>query len=213
MDFRNAYAQGFARVAACTLPVALADPATNAERVIITTRECHDEGVAVALFPELALSGYAIDDLLMQDVLLEAVDDAVVTIAEATAKLLPLVVVGAPLRHGNRLYNCAVVAHRGRVLGVAPKSYLPTYREFYERRQMAPGDDLRGATIRLAGADVPFGPDLLFAADDVPGLEHAPRPDRRRFAGRRCRPRQRRRLTRPSRARRPAAAGPRSNIR
>ncbi|HQG16286.1 MAG TPA: hypothetical protein PLU20_02270, partial [Ornithinibacter sp.] len=62
MDFRNAYAQGFARVAACTVPVALADPATNAERVIVTVRECHDEGVAVALFPELGLSGYAIDD-------------------------------------------------------------------------------------------------------------------------------------------------------
>ena len=107
MDFRNAYAHGFARVAACTLPVALADPATNAERVITAVKQCHDDHVAVALFPELSLSGYAIDDLLMQDVLLEAVDDAVVTIAEATAKLLPLVVVGAPLRHGNRLYNCA----------------------------------------------------------------------------------------------------------
>ena len=80
-----------------------------------------------------------------------------------------MLVVGAPLRHRNRIYNCAVVVHRGRVLGVVPKSYLPTYREFYERRQLAPGDDVRGE-IRVAGADVPFGPDLLFAADDVPGL-------------------------------------------
>ena len=77
MDFRNVYAQGFARVAACTLPVALADPATNAERVLAQVRACHDEGVAVALFPELCLSGYAIDDLVMQDVLLDAVDEAV----------------------------------------------------------------------------------------------------------------------------------------
>ena len=81
-----------------------------------------------------------------------------------------MLVVGAPLRHRNRIYNCAVVVHRGRVLGVAPKSYLPNYREFYERRQIAPGDDERGGTIRVGGADVPFGPDLLFAADDVPGL-------------------------------------------
>ena len=148
MDFRNVYAQGFARVAACTLPVALADPATNAERVLAEVRACHDEGVAVALFPELSLSGYAIDDLLLQDVLLDAVDDAVVTIAEATAKLLPVVVVGAPLRHGNRLYNCAVVIHRGEVLGVAPKSFLPNYREFYEKRHFASGAGAPGRVHR-----------------------------------------------------------------
>src|SRR3954452_416222 len=177
MDFRNAYAQGFARVAACTLPVALADPAANAERVIAVVKECHDESVAVALFPELSLSGYAIDDLLMQDVLLDAVDAAVVTIAEATAKLLPLVVVGAPLRHGNRLYNCAVVIHRGEVLGVAPKSFLPNYREFYEKRWFAPGAGHQGEFIvrpHWPGADVdgelPFGPDLIFTAEDLPDL-------------------------------------------
>ncbi|MFL6081224.1 MAG: NAD(+) synthase [Ornithinibacter sp.] len=177
MDFRNAYAQGFARVAACTLPVALADPAANAERILAVVKECHDEGVAVALFPELSLSGYAIDDLLMQDVLLEAVDDAVVTIAEATAKLLPLVVVGAPLRHGNRLYNCAVVIHRGEVLGVAPKSFLPNYREFYEKRWFASGAGHQGEFMvrpHWPGADVdgelPFGPDLVFTAEDLPDL-------------------------------------------
>ena len=73
-----------------------------------------------------------------------------------------MIVVGAPLVHGTRVVNCAVVIHRGRILGVAPKSYLPTYREFYERRWFAPGDDRRGATIRLGGQDVPFGPDLIF---------------------------------------------------
>ena len=177
MDFRNVYAQGFARVAACTLPVALADPATNAERIVAEVRGCHDEGVSVALFPELSVSGYAIDDLLLQDVLLDAVDAAVVTIAEATAKLLPVVVVGAPLRHGSRLYNCAVVIHRGEVLGVAPKSFLPNYREFYEKRHFASGAGHQGEFIvrpAWPGADadgeVPFGPDLVFTADDVPGL-------------------------------------------
>ena len=86
MDFRNAYAHGFARVAACTLPVVMADPARNAQATIEQARALHDDGVAVALFPELGLSGYAIDDLLLQDVLLDAVEEAVVTIAEATAK-------------------------------------------------------------------------------------------------------------------------------
>jgi NAD+ synthase (glutamine-hydrolysing) len=177
MDFRNVYAQGFARVAACTLPVALADPAENARRIVEQVRECHEDGVAVVLFPELSLSGYAIDDLLLQDVLLDAVDTAVVTLAEATAGLTPLVVVGAPLRHGNRLYNCAVAVHRGEVLAVAPKSYLPNYREFYEKRHFASGAGQQGQFLvrpHWPGADadgeVPFGPDLLLTADDVPGL-------------------------------------------
>ncbi|GAA5152048.1 NAD(+) synthase [Nocardioides marinquilinus] len=170
MDFYSAYAHGFARVAACTLPVAIADPATNAARHVEQLRACHDDGVAVAVFPELSLTGYSVDDLHLQDTLLEAVLDAVRTIVTASAELTPIAVVGAPLVHGTRVLNCAVVVHRGRVLGVAPKSYLPTYREFYERRWFAPGDDRRGSTIDLNGATVPFGPDLLFEATDVPGL-------------------------------------------
>src|SRR4051812_11843154 len=152
------------------MPVALADPAANARTVVELARECHDDGVAVAVFPELCLSGYSIEDLFLQDTLLDAVGEAIVTIAEASSGLLPLIVVGAPLQRGTRLFNCAVVIKDGRVLGVAPKSYLPNYREFYERRHFAPGDDLRGTTIPLAGVEVPFGPDLVFAADDLPGL-------------------------------------------
>ena len=170
MDFYSAYAHGFARVAACTLPVAVADPATNAARVIEQARLCHDDAVAVAVFPELALTGYAVDDLLLQDTLLEGVLAGIAEIVAASADLLPVIVVGAPLVHGTRVLNCAVVIHRGRVLGVAPKSYLPTYREFYERRWFAPGDDRRGSTIDLAGETVPLGPDLIFTASDLPGL-------------------------------------------
>lgn len=174
MDFYSAYAQGFARVAACTVPVTVADPQANAAAILAEARACHDDGVAVALFPELCVSGYAIDDLHLQDTLLEAVVDALDEIVAASAGLLPMLVVGAPLEVGGRLLNCAVVVHDGRVLGVAPKSYLPVYREFYERRWFAPGDDRRGQTVRLPfgdpEAEVPLGPDLLFAADDVAGL-------------------------------------------
>ena len=105
----------------------------------------------------------------MQDALLNAVEDALLDIVVASADLLPVLVVGAPLRYRHRIYNTAVVIHRGRVLGVAPKSYLPTYREFYERRQVAAGDDVRG-WLRIGAADVPFGADLLFAATDTPGF-------------------------------------------
>ena len=184
MDFYSAYAQGFARVAACTIPVAIADPAANARTVLEQARACHDDGVAVAVFPELSLCGYSIDDLFLQDTVLEGVEAAIVEIAAGSADLLPVLVVGAPLVHGTRVLNCAVVIHRGRVLGVSPKSYLPTYREFYERRWFAPGDDRRGATIAIRGLDkldqqrgeldqrdaVPFGPDLIFAAADLPDL-------------------------------------------
>ena len=170
MDFFSAYDQGFARVAACTVPVAIADPASNAVTILEQARACHDDGVALALFPELSLCGYAIDDLLMQDTLLAGVAYAIGEIVLGSADLTPVIVVGAPLVHGTRVLNCAVVIHRGRVLGVAPKSYLPTYREFYERRWFAPGDDRHGSTITLLGAEVPFGPDLIFSATDVPGL-------------------------------------------
>lgn len=171
MDFYSAYAHGFARVAAVTLPVAIADPAENARRVVEQARALHDDAVAVAVFPELCLTGYAIDDLLLQDPLLEATLAAVDEIVAASAELLPVLVVGAPLVHGTRVLNCAVVVHRGRVLGVSAKSYLPTYREFYERRHFAPADDRRGETIVLGGAEVPFGPDLVFDATDVADLK------------------------------------------
>jgi NAD+ synthase (glutamine-hydrolysing) len=170
MNFRSLYQHGFARVAACTERVSIADPQANADRVLVQARACSDEGVVVALFPELHLSGYSIEDLLMQDAVLDGVEAALATVVEGSRDLLPVLVVGAPLQYRNRIYNCAVVIHRGRVLGVAPKSYLPNYREFYERRQLAPGDDQRGGTIRLGDDEVPFGPDLLFAAEDLPGL-------------------------------------------
>ena len=169
MDFYSAYRHGFVRVAACTHHTTIADPAANAESVLRLARACHDDAVALAIFPELTLSGYSIEDILLQDALLDAVEEALVEVVAASVVLLPVLVVGAPLRHGHRIYNTAVVIHRGRVLGVVPKSYLPTYREFYERRQVAAGDDQRGV-IRLGGAAVPFGPDLLFAAADLPGF-------------------------------------------
>ena len=168
-DFYNAYRQGFVRVAACTQHTTIGDPAANAASVLALARECHDDGVALAVFPELTLSGYSIEDILLQDSLLDAVEDALRDIVAASTDLLPVLVVGAPLRHRHRIYNTAVVVHRGVVLGVAPKSYLPTYREFYELRQVAAGDDERGV-IRIGDIEAPFGPDLLFAASDVSGF-------------------------------------------
>jgi NAD+ synthase (glutamine-hydrolysing) len=157
MDFYSAYRHGFVRVAACTHRTVLADPAANAESVLRIARDCHDEGVAIAVFPELTLSGYSLEDILMQDSLLDAVEAAVAEVVAGSADLLPVLVVGAPVRHLHRIYNTAVVIHRGAILGVAVKSYLPTYREFYERRQVAAGDDMAGM-IRLSGVDAVSAP-------------------------------------------------------
>ena len=170
MDFISAYDQGFARVAACTIPVAIADPDANAAAVLTEARAAHKDSVAVAVFPELCLTGYAIDDLVMQDPLLDRVVEAIETIVKASTRLRPVIVVGAPLLNGNRLYNCAVVIHRGEILGVAPKSYLPTYREFYESRWYASGDDPFDFTIKIGDRDVVFGNNLVFRAVDVPGF-------------------------------------------
>lgn len=186
-NFHSAYDQGFARVAACTSQVHLADPAANVAGIIETARALHDSHVAVAVFPELCLTGYSIDDLLLQQVVLDATLAAIEALRVASRDLLPVLVVGAPLRNGNRLHNCAAVVHRGRVLGVVPKSYLPNYREFYEKRHFAAAPDSDRTTITLPGVgdpedrregrpderrgvSVPFGDRLLFRARDVADL-------------------------------------------
>jgi NAD+ synthase (glutamine-hydrolysing) len=169
-EFRSIYRHGFARVAACTTRCTLADPAANAAAILEVAEACHRQGVAVAVFPELGLSGYAISDLLHQSVLLDAVEAAVAELVEASRDLLPLLVVGAPVRHAGALYNCALAIHRGRLLGVVPKVHLPNYREFYEPRHFVVGDGTAGGETSVAGMTAPFGTDLLFAAGDVPGL-------------------------------------------
>ena len=98
MDFHSIYEHGFARVAACTERITIADPQANAEAVLRQARACDEEGVAVAVFPELCLVGYSIEDLLLQDAVLDGVEAALETIVAASADLLPVLVIGAPLR-------------------------------------------------------------------------------------------------------------------
>ena len=168
----SVYDHGFARVAAVTLPVALADPIENARRHLDALRDLHDQQVALAVFPELSLTGYSLDDLVLQTPLLEAVLDAIETLREASRELMPIFVVGAPLRARSRLMNCAVVIHRGRILSINPKRNLANYREFYERRWYAPGDDAceDWATVHLRDGYTPVRPHGLIDVVDVPGL-------------------------------------------
>jgi NAD+ synthase (glutamine-hydrolysing) len=167
-NFHSLYAQGFVRVAVGTYPVSPGDPMANAAETIKAARRADTIKAAMVLFPELGLSGYAIDDLLLQDVVLDRSLDALEAVCSATIALLPLVLVGLPLRWRGRLFNCAAVLHKGRVLGVVPKTYLPNYREFYEARHFTSARGLpHGETIELFGERVPFGVDLLFSAQDL----------------------------------------------
>ncbi|CAA2105028.1 Glutamine-dependent NAD(+) synthetase [Methylobacterium bullatum] len=168
--FKSLYRHGFARVAACAGRSHPADPERNADEVLALAGECHRKGAVLAVFPELCVSSYAIEDLLLQATLLDAVETAITRIVAASAELTPILVIGAPLRWRHRIYNCAVAIHRGRVLGVVPKGYLPNYREFYEKRHFASGAGLLGESITLGERLVPFGPDLLFSAEDLPGF-------------------------------------------
>lgn len=166
--FQSLYSHGFVRVAACAPVVVPADPAANAEAILKFAREADAERAAILLTPELSISGYAIDDLLLQDALLEAVEAALERLKAESENLLPVLIVGAPLRAENSVFNCAVVIHRGEILGVVAKTYLPNYREFYEKRHFANSTQRRGDSIVLCGDEVPFGAaDLIFAAEDV----------------------------------------------
>ncbi|OYX47035.1 MAG: NAD(+) synthase [Alphaproteobacteria bacterium 32-64-14] len=168
--FNNLYAHGFVRVAAASPRVHLADPAANAHETIELARKADKTGAALVVFPELGISGYTLDDLHMQASLLTAVREAITRVKEASRSLAPVIVVGAPLEVGPGIHGCAVVIHRGVILGVVPKTYLPNYREFYEKRQFAMAADATVDEITLADEIVAFGADLTFEASDIPGF-------------------------------------------
>ncbi len=162
VSFFSPYRHEFVRIAAGVPRVDVANPRFNADETLLLLRQGDEQRIAVMVFPELGLSSYAIDDLLHQDALLDAVEAAIGRLLAESAALFPAFAVGAPVRVGHRLYNCAVIIHRGRILGVVPKSFLPNYREFYEKRHFTPGVGAQGGEVRLCGREVPFGTDLLF---------------------------------------------------
>jgi NAD+ synthase (glutamine-hydrolysing) len=169
-DFADLYAHGCARVAVAAARVALADPARNAAEIERLAREACEDGAAVVVFGELALSGYSLDDLHQQDALQDAVIAGLERLRAASAEHEGLWIVGAPLRIEQRLFNTAVVLSRGEVLGVVPKSYLPDYREFYEKRQFAAARDALRGSAEVLGREVPCGADLLFRDASRPDL-------------------------------------------
>jgi len=165
--FHSIHSHGLIRVGACTPRASVGDCAANAEATITLARRGHEAGTDLLVFPELNLTSYAIDDLHLQTAQHRATEAAIAAVTAASADLRPVLLVGAALPRNGRVYNCCVVIARGRILGVVPKTFLPNYREYYEKRWFASGGNLAGGQIAVAGQDVPFGPDLLFAASDL----------------------------------------------
>jgi NAD+ synthase (glutamine-hydrolysing) len=165
--FEAIHHHGFVRVAAASPTGSVGDVAFNVDQAIALAKEADGKGCDLVVYPELNISSYSVDDLFLQEAFLDAVEDGIARLREATAKLAPVLVIGAPLRRNGRLYNCALALSRGRILGVVPKSFLPNYREYYEKRWFVSGIGLNGIDIAVAGEIVPFGTDLIFAAGDL----------------------------------------------
>ena len=160
---------GFVSVACGTPKLRLADCNYNAEQTFTMMRKAEKAGAKVLVLPELGLTGYSCGDLFYQDTLLRSAEEALSTVLAATRNLEVVTAVGMPLRVNNKLYNCAVIIQKGAVLGVVPKTHLPNYGEFYEKRQFAAAPEENG-TVTLLGKSVPFGNKLVFRCDTMPDL-------------------------------------------
>src|SRR2546422_89369 len=169
-SFFDLYAQNFARLAVAIPRVKLAEPATNAQEIARLYDAAARDGAAIVLFPELALSGYSLEDLHQQEALLRAVQEGLASLVQASSVRPAVLVVGAPLRLEGRLFNCAVVLSRGRILGIVPKTYIPNYREFYEKRQFASSRDALTREVECLDQTAPLGADLLFRCAENPDL-------------------------------------------
>ena len=162
---------GFVKVAAVTPEVRVADVSFNVDACVATAREVAEkDGAAVIVLPELAITGYTCEDLFWQDALLRAAERGLADFASRTADLAALILVGVPVRAGGKLYNCAAAVSRGELLGLVPKTHIPTYNEFYEGRHFVPGP-AEVTLVPFAGSqDVLFGTDLLFPCEELPEL-------------------------------------------
>lgn len=156
---------GFYRVAAAVPKLRVADVTYNVEQILKLIRQAHKEGAAVIVFPELCVTGYTCGDLFHQSTLIDSVSTAISTLCAKTKKLDLAIVLGVPLLSNSHLYNCGLVLQNGELKGAVPKTYLPNYKEFYEKRWFSSGRGLTSSFLRFNDFNVEFGTNLLFSAD------------------------------------------------
>ena len=159
--------QGFVKVAAVTPKIKVADTAYNGKLICSYMEECAKEGAKIVVFPELCITGYTCQDLFLQDKLLQGAEEELLQIAECSASMDGIFFVGLPYEVNGKLYNMAAVISGGEVLGMVPKSFLPNYNEFYERRHFTPGAELCTEVTLSDGSVVPVDRDLLFICDSM----------------------------------------------
>lgn len=159
--------QGYVRVAAAVPGVSVADCRYNVQRIIELCEAAANRGSRITVFPELSITSYSCGDLFTQDLLLESVHKALGELRESSRKWDSVIFVGAPLVCGSMLFNCAVAIEKGKFIGVIPKTYIPNYKEFYEKRWFEPGDSVNEDTITVCGEKVAFGTDILFVKDNI----------------------------------------------
>ena len=164
---------GFIKVAACTPEIQVADVDFNVDKIISQLEKCREEGVKVAVFSELCITGYTCQDLFFQNALLDKAMEGVVKIAKTTADSDMLVAVGVPVRANGKLYNCAAVIQDGEVRAFVPKTHLPNYNEFYEARHFASGENLSTYVTLSNGKQVQVDTDLIFRCRQIPKLKIA----------------------------------------
>ena len=162
---------GFISVACGTPKLRLADCDYNAEQTFTMMRAAEKAGVKVLVLPELGLTGYTCGDLFYQDTLLRGAEQALATVLAATRNLEVVTAVGLPVQYDGKLYNCAAIIQKGMILGVVPKSHLPNYGEFYEKRQFAPAPEKRGGYLSLCGQEeIWFQAGQIFRCENMPEL-------------------------------------------
>lgn len=162
---------GFLKVCAVSPRVTVAGVQSNLNAALQEIEKANKNNVQILVFPELFLSGYTCGDLFLQTALQDACKSALTAVCRATENSALVVVIGLPLKFGASLYNCAAVVQNGMVVAVVPKTYIPNYNEYYEKRWFASGDGVNG-TIKLNEQEVPFGQTLVRLSDDaVLGVE------------------------------------------
>lgn len=168
MSQKALFDYGYIRIATVTPVVKVADTKFNTLKAKEAVDYCVGQGFRMVLFPELSLTGYTCADLFLQDTLIHSVHKSIGELAAHTRKKKATIIVGAPLVSGNKLYNCAVFISNGRVLGVVPKTYLPNYNEYYEKRWFSSEFERNYDTILVNGKEIPFGADILFRMEELP---------------------------------------------
>jgi NAD+ synthase (glutamine-hydrolysing) len=168
--FYSIYSHGFIRATVAVPSVRVADCDYNVERILQLARRASENHAAITVFPELGVSAYSNEDLFHQDALLDAARSALALLKTESRNFWPVILVGAPLRFEEKLFNCAVVIYRDRVLGIVPKTYIPNYREFYEKRQFSSARHAIRREVSFLGETVSFGNDLVFDASNIPGF-------------------------------------------